>query len=97
MRKIHDLNYFMHLAGRIIEHVVVGALKVGNLLSTKVDAELSPGPACVVGASAPYSHGGDNLVQPLAGYVGAGHARDHLMVRGYEKLLSGHPHGPLLQ
>src|SRR5450759_4571043 len=26
------------------------------------------GPACVVGASAPYNHGGDDLVQPSAGY-----------------------------
>jgi hypothetical protein len=45
------------------------------------------GPACVVGASAPYNHGA----------LLAGDAREQKNDRGYEKLLSGHPHGPLLQ
>jgi phosphoribosyl-dephospho-CoA transferase len=45
------------------------------------------GPACVVGASAPYNHG----------VLLAGAAREQKNNRGYEKLLSGHPHGPLLQ
>ena len=37
------------------------------------------------------------LIQKAVIHVGAGHARDCFFVRGYDKLLSGHPHGPLLQ